>query len=238
MKGLSITAIGLRSLTECLDIYQTLKSPLKLDYLELAIGSKCEINSDYQSIPLILHDSCLCHRHMRHRLDPLQPRTWKVYSDFISSNNVLALSLHPPLKSYCAQKELEIAMKQMQQSLQVPVYLEVMPNPEYWCSSKQDLIDFPLLLDVSHINIWHQGNETATQENCLTLLDSFTVGAIHLSHNQGQADTHDLIPNNVWFNNYVTEWSDRYFLTYESLPHDYAAYERLDKCRKFIPNKS
>lgn len=236
MKGLSITAIGLRSFAECLDIFQALKSPLKLDYLELAIGSKCEIDSDYQGIPLILHDSCLSDRYMRYRLNPLQPRTWKVYADFIASHHVLAVSLHPPLKTYCTQKELEMAMKKMQQTLQVPVYLEVMPDSEYWCSSKQDLIDFPLLLDVSHVNIWHQGKETATQETCLDLLDSFTVGAIHLSHNQGKADTHDLIPDSVWFNNYMTEWSDRYFLTYESLPINYAAYERLDKCRKSAMN--
>ena len=237
MKGLSITAIGLRSLTECLNIFQTLKSSLSLDYLELAIGSKCSVDSNYQNIPLILHDSCLCGRHVRHRLDPLQPKTWKVYADFIDHHDVLALSLHPPLKRYCTQQELEMAMNQMQRLLQVPVYLEVMPNPEYWCSSKQDLIDFPLLLDVSHINIWHRGNGIATQEACLDLLARFTVGAIHLSHNQGQADTHDLIPDSIWFNNYLAEWNDRYFLTYESLPNDYAAYERLDKFPKFIPNK-
>jgi hypothetical protein len=84
-------------------------------------------------------------------------------------------------------------MMKMQQVFQVPVYLEIMPSDKYWCSSMQTLIDFSLLLDVSHVNIWYQGNPTATQENCLTLLDSYAVGAIHLSHNAGKADTHDLI---------------------------------------------
>ena len=32
-------------------------------------------------------------------------------------------------------------------------------------------------------------------------------------------------------------YSDRYFLTYESLSDEYAAYERLDKCRKFVLNQ-
>ncbi len=110
MKGLSITAIGLRGFDECMDIFHTLKSPLKLDYLELAIGSKCEIDRDYPDIPLILHDSCLYEDYFRCKLDPLQPRTWKAYAEFISNQNVLAVSLHPPLKRYCSQKELEVAL--------------------------------------------------------------------------------------------------------------------------------
>ena len=233
MKGLSITAIGVRTFDECWDIYHTLKPTLKLDYLELAIGSKCEIDRDYQNIPLILHDSCLYDLYFRYKLNPLQPRTWKAYAEFIDNHNVLAVSLHPPLKRYCTQKELEVATIEMQKMLQVPVYLEIMPSAEYWCSSIQTLIDFPLLLDVSHVNIWHQGNEIASRKTCLELLNSFSVGAIHLSHNQGKADTHDLIPHNIWFNNYLEEWSDRYLLTYESLPVDYATYQRLDKCCKF-----
>ncbi|MEM8676131.1 MAG: hypothetical protein AAGF83_20020 [Cyanobacteria bacterium P01_G01_bin.67] len=233
MKGLSITAIGLRSFGECMDIFHTLKSPLELDYLELAIGSKCELDSQYQDLPLILHDSCLYDRYLRCRLDPLQSRTWKPYITFIANHNVLAVSLHPPLKRYCSQQELEAAMNRLQQTLQVPVYLEVMPSSEYWCSSLQSLIDFPLLLDVSHVNIWHHGDESTAQTTCLQLLNSFTVGAIHLSHNRGKADTHDLIPRNVWFSDYIDVWCDRYLVTYESLPVDYAFYERLDKCRKF-----
>ena len=229
MKGLSITAIGLRSFNKCLDIFHILKPSLQLDYLELAIGSKCEIDRDYQNIPLILHDSCLYDRYFRHRLDLLQPRTWQAYAEFISKHNVLAVSLHPPLKRYCTQKELEVAIVEMQRTFQIPVYLEVMPSAEYWCSSIQTLIDLPLLLDVSHVNIWHQGNEIAVEETCSILLDSFAVGAIHLSHNAGKQDSHDLIPRNVWFNNYLKEWNKRYLLTYESLPIDYATYQRLDK---------
>ncbi len=236
MKGLSITAIGLRGFDECMDIFHTLKLPLKLDYLELAIGSKCEIDRDYPDIPLILHDSCLYDRYFRYKLDPLQPSSWKTYADFTTSHKVLAVSLHPPLRSHCSQKELEVAMIKMQKALQVPVYLEVMPSDKYWCSSIQTLIDFPLLLDVSHVNIWYQSNTTATKETCLNLLNSDSVGAIHLSHNAGKADTHDLIPNNIWFNNYLQKWSDDYLVTYESLPIDYAAYERLDKYRKFELN--
>lgn len=31
----------------------------------------------------------------------------------------------------------------------------------------------------------------------------------------------------------LRRWSEKYLVTYESLPIKYAAYERLDKCRKF-----
>lgn len=138
---------------------------------------------------------------------------------------------------YLPKKESEVATIEMQQTLQVPVCLEVMPTAEYWCSSYDTLIGFLLFLNVSHVvshvNIWHWGNEMVVKETCLNLLDSFTVGVIHLSHNKGKADTHDLILQSVWFNNYLEEWRDRYLVTYESLPVDYAIYERLDKCRKF-----
>jgi hypothetical protein len=56
-----------------------------------------------------------------------------------------------------------------------------------------------------------------------------------LSHNNGKADAHDLIPANVWFAPYITDWSERYFVTYESLPEMRSAYERLDK-RRGKPN--
>ncbi|MDJ0746439.1 MAG: hypothetical protein QNJ32_24175 [Xenococcaceae cyanobacterium MO_167.B27] len=61
------------------------------------------------------------------------------------------------------------------------------------------------------------------------LLNSFQVRAIHLSHNAGKADSHDLIPNHIWFEDYINEWSQDYLVTYESLPVNYAIYERLDK---------
>ncbi|GAB4529164.1 MAG: hypothetical protein Tsb0014_10920 [Pleurocapsa sp.] len=231
MKGLSITAIGLRSIEECLQIFQTLQQPLSLDYLELAIGSQCNVELDYDRLPLILHDSCLYDRHWRLKLDPLQPKTWYPYAKFIDRHPVLAVSLHPPLKRYCSQQELETAMTKMQTVLSVPVYLEVMPSTEYWCSSIDTLIDFPLLLDVSHVNIWREGNREATQATCLNLLNSFSVRAIHLSHNQGKADTHDLIPENIWFDNLIDDWQKKYLVTYESLPVDYAQYQRLDKCK-------
>ena len=117
----------------------------------------------------------------------------------------------------------------MQRTFRIPVYLEVMPSFEYGCSSITTLINFPLLLDVSHVNVWHQGDIMATQETCLSLLNSFEFRAIHLSHNAGKADTHDLIPNHIWFKDYINEWSQDYLVTYESLPVNYATYERLDK---------
>jgi hypothetical protein len=80
------------------------------------------------------------------------------------------------------------------------------------------LVDFPLLLDVSHILIWHQGNHRATEDTCKELLRSHQIVEIHLSHNQGIADTHDLIPVDIWFDRYIADWQARYFVTYESLP--------------------
>jgi hypothetical protein len=231
MLGLSITAIGLRPIEECKRIFQTLQKPMQLEFLELAIGSPCPVDFEYPSVPLILHDSCLYENNIRKRLDLFRPQTWNIYAEFIASHDVRAVSLHAPLKQKGTQLQLETALSKLQTTLQVPVYVEVMPSCEYWCSSRESLVNFPLLLDVSHILIWHQGDRQKTQQTCLSLIDSQQVGAIHLSNNQGKADTHDLIPEHIWFQEKIPSWKSKYLVTFESLPAKYSAYERLDKQR-------
>ncbi len=231
MLGLSITAIGLRSLPDCFTIFDQLRQPLQLDFLELAIGSHCDTDSDYPNVPLILHDSCLYRNGFRCRLMLNQPRSWKPYAEFAATHNVTALSLHAPLRKDYDRLQLEDALKAIEQTVQVPVYVEVMPSPEYWCSSVDTLVDHSLLLDVSHVLIWHQGDQQRTEQTCLELINVDRVKAIHLSHNNGRADAHDLIPTDTWFAPYLSDWKKNYLVTYESLPEAQAAYERLDKHR-------
>ncbi len=224
MLGLSISAIGIRPIAECLELFDLFTPSLQLEYIELAIGSNCRIDSDYSNIPLILHDSCLYEKNHRQLLKLSKPETWSVYADFIQQNqHVVAVSIHAPRRWECNRSELERSLLDLQQVLQVPVAVEVMPTDDYWCSSLDSLVDFPLLLDVSHVLIWHQGNYQATENTCRELLKSHQIIEIHLSHNQGIADTHDLIPVNIWFDRYIFEWRDRYFVTYESLPASVAS---------------
>ncbi|MBE9114706.1 hypothetical protein IQ249_02230 [Lusitaniella coriacea LEGE 07157] len=233
MLGLSITAIGLRPFEDCLNIFQTLQEPLHLDFLELAIGSQCPVEFDYPNIPLILHNSCLYRKNFRLRLNLLRPKTWQAYADFIANHDVRAVSLHPPRQRDCTKQELEIALLKLEEALNIPVYTEVMPSPEYWCSSEETLVDRALLVDVSHILIWHRGDRALTQQTCLNLLDR--AGAIHLSHNSGYADTHDLIPQDIWFTDCIQNWARDRFVTYESLPIAYGKHERLDKLSRRAP---
>jgi hypothetical protein len=232
MLGLSITAIGLRPIDQCLDIFQTLRDPLELQFLELAIGSPCGIEVDYGDIPLILHDACLYRDRIRLRLNPLRPQTWQPYAAFIAEHPVQAVSLHPPLKTDGSRSQLEAGLAHMESVLQVPVFVEIMPSPEYWCSSLDTIVDHPLLVDVSHVLIWQGGDAAQTEATCLSLLQQYPVGALHLSHNNGHADAHDLIPESVWFRDRIANWSTQYFVTYESLPRSQAAFERLDKRRR------
>ena len=219
MLGLSISAIGMRPISACVEIFNVLQPSLKLDFLELAIGSNCRIDFNYSDIPLILHDSCLYEGNCRQFLKLFKPETWSVYADFIKKNqHVAAVSLHAPRRWECTLKELERSLIELQQVLQVPVSVEVMPTNDYWCSNLDSLVDFPLLLDVSHIFIWQRGNLETTECTCRQLLVSHSVTGIHLSHNQGFADTHDPIPSDVWFAGDIASWRDRYFVTYESLP--------------------
>jgi hypothetical protein len=219
MLGLSISAIGIRPIEKCLEIFNLFTPSLQLEYLELAIGSNCRIDFPYPNIPLILHDSCLYQRNSRQLLKLSKPETWSVYADFIQQNqHVAAVSIHAPRRWECNLSELERSLLALQQVLQVPVAIEVMPTLDYWCSSLDSLVDFPLLLDVSHILIWQQGNDRATEATCRELLKSHKIIEIHLSHNQGIADTHDLIPVDIWFNPYISDWRTQYLVTYESLP--------------------
>ncbi|GAP93779.1 hypothetical protein [Leptolyngbya sp. NIES-2104] len=230
MLGLSITAIGLRPLPDCLTIFDQLRQPLQLDFLELAIGSPCDTDALYPDVPLILHDSCLYRDSFRCRLVLTQPRSWKPYAEFVETHSVAALSVHAPLRKDIDRCQIEDALEALEQTVQVPVFVEVMPSPEYWCSSVDTLVKHPLLLDVSHVLIWHQGDQVETERTCLEMIDR--VKAIHLSHNNGRADAHDLIPSEIWFAPYLSDWTKNYFVTYESLPETQADYERLDKRRR------
>jgi len=114
MLGLSITAIGLRPFTECLNIFKQLQEPMQLDFLELAIGSNCSTDFDYSGIPLILHDSCLYQDGLRKRINLLNPKTWDIYAEFAAQNDVRGLSLHSPRRHDCSLKELETALLQLE----------------------------------------------------------------------------------------------------------------------------
>lgn len=224
-----MTAIGLRPLTECLDIFDRLRQPLELEFLELAIGTPCPTDAIYPDVPLILHDSCLYRDGIRQRLNLYEPRSWQIYAEFAATHHVAALSLHAPLKRESDRRVVESKLEALESIVGIPVFIEVMPSPEYWCSSLDTLIDFPLLLDVSHVSIWYRGDRALTQHTCLELIASDRVKAIHLSHNNGTADTHECIPPDIWFVPYLPTWSQQYWVTYESLPSAQAAYQRLDR---------
>ena len=168
---------------------------------------------------------------VRKRLNLLRPKSWNVYAEFAAKNDVRAFSLHPPRRNDCSLKELETALLQLEKFIKIPVYIEVMPTEDYWCSSMKTLVNHPLLIDVSHIFIWYVGDINLTQQTCLKLLNSYQVGEIHLSHNKGKADTHDLIPSDVWVYDLIQDWIQNYLVTFESLPVNFSEYERLDKRR-------
>jgi sugar phosphate isomerase/epimerase len=113
--------------------------------------------------------------------------------------------------------------------LGIPVCLEVMPSPHYWlsaddfCTQSDALSDIPLLLDISHINLWAMGREAEVRRWFERLLPRSI--AIHLSHNNGRSDSHDLIPAGIWFAESVARWhAEGLFVTYESLPEAFGKY--------------
>ena len=235
MFGLSCTAVGLRPLPDVLDIATRLRDPLDLSFLELAIGVTCHVDDDYGPWPLVLHDSCLSEgqpdRPLRLRFDLLTPATWGPYRAFISSHRVMAMSVHAPLRSRTDQRHLEAMVHRCSDHLGVPVIVEVMPEPQRWCSSLDTLPDIPLLVDISHVHIWSRGRAHEALRLTKSILDRHNVAGLHLSHNNGHRDSHDLIPEDVWFAENIDEWLADRLVTWESLPAPFAEFERLDVAR-------
>jgi hypothetical protein len=227
----------MRPLRDVLDIAATVRIPLELSYLELAIGVTCHVDDSYDDWALVLHDSCLSggpfHRPLRYRFDLLDPATWQPYRKFIVRHHVLAMSAHAPLRSRTNAPDFERMVAQCSESLGVPVMVEVMPEPQRWCSSVDSLAKVPLLLDLSHVHIWSIGNSNETLSLTEQILNQNDVGGLHLSHNDGRRDSHELIPEDVWFANHLDGWLSGRLATFESLPTIFREYERLD----FAPNR-
>lgn len=249
MIGLSTTAIGQRPLSECLAIYEKLKAELSLDYLELAVGTRCDLSLIPPDIPLALHDRCLYDGSYKIPFSIAEPESWEEYRQRIIGRDVRIFSVHPPRRGELSLDGLKRHCDALEALLGIPVCLEVMPAPNYWLSAEDfrnqpdALSDIPLLLDISHINLWTKGREAEVKgwvERLLpqahrvhevrrSLADPCGI-AIHLSHNNGRTDSHDIIPSGIWFEKYVAEWNARgLFITYESLPEAFAKYERMDK---------
>jgi len=236
MIGLSLTAIGQRALPECLEIYEALKGQLALDFIELAVGTRCDLSLIPTDIPLFLHDRCLYEGAHKLPFALAAPESWEGYRQRIASRDVRLLSVHPPLRSEMSLDGIRRNRDALESLLGIPVCLEVMPSPHYWLSAEDfrdqpdALTDIPLLLDISHINLWARGHEAEVRRWVEQLLPQAI--AIHLSHNNGRSDSHDLIPAGIWFAESVAEWhARRLFITYESLPEAFGKYERMDKQR-------
>jgi hypothetical protein len=88
-----------------------------------------------------------------------------------------------------------------------------------------------VLLDISHVHIWNRGNHAETERTCLELLSTTDVRGMHLSHNDGRRDNHELIPLGMWFDSMITSWAVDKVVTYESLPQAFGKFERLDNRR-------
>jgi hypothetical protein len=232
MLGLSITAIAQRPFSECLEIYRRLKPKLNLDYLELAVGSRCNIHQLPDNEPLVLHNSCLYDGAIKLQFKLTDKSTWSRYREQIKNKNILLFSLHPPQKQESDWKSIYFLRYELEDYLGIPVCFEVMPYKNFWLY-KSDFEErlcesTPLLVDISHVNIWEKSNQFKVQKWIRNLLPSAV--AIHISHNNGIEDSHELIPRRAWFNELINDWSNSgLFVTYEALPEHFSQYDRAKR---------
>lgn len=238
--GLSCTGIGMRPIETCVEIYHKLQQDLMVNYLELAIGTHITTDRKFD-MPLVLHDRSLyINENDRHRrLDYLKYLDdVYVVKEFCKNNNVRAISLHPENRRVgLSIGKFDKKIRQIEKILGIPVYVETMYKESDWYNyddlMKGSQCHSKLLVDVSHVNIWTKNNKAHTEDIVYDLLKKYEVGAIHLSDNNGHRDSHDLIKPDVWFYKYLDGWQDKYLVTWESLPIQFAYYERLDKRSKF-----
>lgn len=174
MIDLSVTAIGQRTLAECLAIYEELKPSLSLEFLELAIGTRCDLSLIPAHIPLIVHHRCLYEGSHKLPFSLAAKETWKGYQERVTSRDVRLLSIHPPLRDEIDLDDLKRNRKRLESLLGIPVCLEVMPGEKHWLSVQDFLdqasafLDIPLLLDLSHINIWASRKQKVTSRTNYT----------------------------------------------------------------------
>jgi len=238
--GLSTTAIGHRSLAEALNIYKILKSQLNLHYLELAIGTLNLVNEIYPE-PLVLHDSCLVDENGKKlRISIESTKNWEFYKKFIEHHQVLQIHVHSPLKNLIKKNTIYENLNKISDFFKIPVLLEVMPESKYHLSSVKSVNELnrvPIVLDISHVNIWAKGETSLTQKYTEAILPS--ARCIHLSHNDGIHDLHNLIPRDHWCCNWLKtiNSTENLLVTYESLPIQFAQYERKDKSRLYFLKK-
>ena len=240
--GLSTTAIGHQNLSSALNIYQTLKDRLNLHYLELAIGTLNPINPAdcFYPEPLVLHDSCLVDENGKKlRISIESTKNWEFYKKFVENYKVLQMHIHSPNQSIPKNVIYE-NLNKISDFLGIPVLLEVMPESKYHLSSVESVNELnfvPIVLDVSHVNIWANGEAFLTQKYAEAVLPS--TRCIHLSHNDGIHDLHDLIPKDHWCWNWLKtiNSTENLLVTYESLPIQFAQYERKDKSRLYFLRK-
>lgn len=229
--GLSCTAVGMRPIATCKRIYKDLENELNLSYLELAIGTHINVTDTFD-VPLIIHDRALyiTEINKERRLDYINFKSdLDIIKDFCNVNEVLGLSLHAPKIYNTTIARFDDKIKRIEDILQLPLYVETMYKDDEWYSNPSNIGKSKLLVDVSHVNIWNNNNKELTEETVNSLLDTYKVGNIHLSDNNGKRDAHDLVKPDLWFNKYLDVWADKYKVTWESLPIEYGYYERLDK---------
>ena len=188
-------------------------------------------------MPLVIHNQALYIKEgERHRRLNYLKYLEDVYilQEFCKLNDVKAISLHPSNKSWeLSLSKFDKKVREIEKILGIPLYIETMYKESDWYNY-EDLINdnrcgSKLLIDVSHVNIWTKNNKAHTEDIVFDLLKKYEVGGIHISSNNGSRDSHDLIKPDAWFLKYLDEWSDKYLVTWESLPVEYGYYERLDK---------
>ena len=230
--GLSTTAIGGRPFQEALEIYYKLEEPLGLDFIELGVGVLTEVTE--VNLPYMIHNgnSLSIEGNKPKRFNILKKETWVPYIELGKESNCLGMTIHGIPLSECTEKSFIEACLELQQEFKyfaVETMFEEFHAGSWGYMSLLHNKKINILVDLSHINIWTKGNEQEAYVISSYFVKLSPTNSIHISTNKGKRDSHDMIPEEHIFLDFL--YSGAPYITYEAVPNTFAEYQRLDKKR-------
>ena len=162
-----------------------------------------------------------------HPFNLAQPQDWDYFerlTDFLASNEITAYSVHGGsfstvsdraeayatflenvhyLHSCCQTRGIALGVETMYPTLPTQQVEYLLDNADQVTQFCQDAPEIKIVLDLAHLNIWHDRIETKLQ---WLKLPPEKLLEIHISDNDGRRDIHGRITQKTWWVSHITQF--------------------------------
>ncbi|MBD2492680.1 sugar phosphate isomerase/epimerase [Aulosira sp. FACHB-615] len=237
---LSLSAYGGVSTREALTVFWN----AGVRHTELAIGPRPDADAtqaieDFKKLGMVYrahHAFVWSARHYPFNL--AQPQDWKYFeqlTDYLASIGVSAYSVHggnfskttERAKAYtmfveniqylhqlCLKRDIALGVETMYPAPPISSVENLLDNATELAQFCQDTPQIKIVIDLAHLNIWHQKNEIILNQWLGVPLDRLLE--IHISDNDGRQDIHSRIMDNTWWLSQITHFPKGIPLVLES----------------------